>query len=256
MGLDRERVLELQRRGLRAWIGMLGRGSQGARLVERDRVSAAVVPACATRSIPNSVSYTDASALLDSLEDLARVYSEAGVEAWTVWVPEFDREAIAALEAAGHVFDGEPAAMALELDRFESPETGDLDWDATGSLEELGRLNDLAYGVTDRGYAPALVSSAGADALRIYRARADGEPACIAATIDHGEDLGFYFVATPPAYQRRGLASRLLAVALTEGADRGLRTSSLQASAIGEPVYRRLGFESSFRMNLYERRLR
>ena len=41
--------------------------------------------------------------------------------AWTVWVPEFDREAVELLEAAGHVFDGSPMAMSVELEGFERP---------------------------------------------------------------------------------------------------------------------------------------
>ena len=51
--------------------------------------------------------------------------------------------------------------------------------------------------------------------LRLYQARAGGEPVSVMATIDHaGDDLGIYLVATHPDHRGRGLASRLLAVAL------------------------------------------
>lgn len=256
MALDRDRVLALQRRGLRDWIAMLGQASEGARVFERDGVSAALVPASPQRSIPNSVSYTDPDALLGALDELERAYADAGIARWTVWVPEFEGETIAELEAAGHGFDGKPAAMALDLERVEPPELGDLDWDREGRPQDFGRINDLAYGLTGQGFSPALTRAPADRELRLYRARVDGEVASVAGTLDHGDDLGFYFVATLPRFRGRGLAGRLMAVALIEAAERGLRTSSLQASAMGEPVYRRLGYESPFRMHLYERRRR
>ena len=47
---------------------------------------------------------------------------------------------------------------------------------------------------------------------------------------------------------------RLTAVALADAQRRGLATSSLQASALGQPVYERLGFAGDFRLHMYERR--
>ena len=254
MGLDRDRVLELQRRGLREWIRFMGSCSAGARTLELDGVSAAVVPQSPKRSIPNSVTYIDPEALVRSLDELAAAYAAAGVEAWTVWVPDFDPEVIEALTAAGHDFDGKPAAMALELDGFDPPEIGELDWDADATVEELGRLNDVAYGFTKDGFGASLSSSAGRHSARVYRAQIGGETACVTATIDHGGDLGVYFVATAPEFRGRGLASRLLTAALLEARERGLKSSSLQASGMGEPVYRRMGYGSPFRLHLYERR--
>ena len=73
-------------------------------------------------------------------------------------------------------------------------------------------------------------------------------------TLDHGDDLGFYFVATDPDHRGRGLASRLISVAIGEARDRGLRTTSLQSSAMGRPVYERLGYGADFKIRMYERR--
>jgi GNAT superfamily N-acetyltransferase len=251
--IDRDRLLELQRRGLRDWIAAMGSASAGARLFERDGVAAAVVPACPDRSVANSVSSSDPAALAGLLDELADAYERAGVQAWTVWVPEFDSETIAALEAAGHAFDGKPLAMALELEGWRAPEIGELDWDRDVDPALLGRLNDLAYGLEPEiGVARAL-----ADPLpeyTLYQARVEGRPACVLATIDHGDDLGFYFVATDPGLRGRGLASRLMAVALADAQRRGIATSTLQSSALGQPVYERLGFAGGFRLHMYERR--
>lgn len=251
--IDRERLLALQRRGLRDCVAALGVSSPGARLFERDGVAAAVVPACPERSIANSVTFSDREALLGALDELAGLYADAGVVAWTVWVPEFDAETLAALAAAGHAFDGEPLAMACELDGWSAPPAGDLDWDRDVDPAILGHLNDLAYGLAPEvGMGRSLATPSAEMAL--YQARVEGRPACVLATMDHDDDLGFYWVATDPAFQGRGLASRLISVALAEARDRGLATSSLQASGRGQAVYERLGFEGGFRLHLYERR--
>jgi GNAT superfamily N-acetyltransferase len=251
--IDRDRLLALQRRGLRDWIAAMGAASPGARLFERDGVAAAVIPACPDRSVANSVTFSDPAALAGLLDELAEVYERAGVEAWTVWVPEFDAETIAALEAAGHALDGEPAAMALELDGWDPPEIGDLDWDRDVDPALLGELNDRAYGYEPAaGVARALTDPP--SEIVLYQARVDGRPASVLGTIDHGDDLGFYFVATDPQARGRGLALRLMAVALADAKRRGLATSSLQSSALGQPVYERLGFAGGFRLHMYERR--
>jgi GNAT superfamily N-acetyltransferase len=251
--LSRERALALQQRGLRDWTALLGSSSVGARVVERDGVIAAIVPACSQRSIVNCVAYADTAALATALDDLASVYDEAGIAAWTVWTPEFDREAIETLESEGHKFDGSPRAMSLDLAGFEAIETGDLDWDDDVDPADFGRLNDLAYGLAVETGLAASVSSP-APGLRLYQARVGGEPASVLGTIDHDLDLGFYFVATHPDHRGLGLASRLISVAIEEAKERGIETSSLQGSAMGQPIYRRLGYSDDFAVNLYERR--
>ena len=251
--IDRDRLLALQRRGLRDWIAAMGSASPGAKLFERDGVAGAIVPACPDRSIANSVTFSDPAALGGVLDELAGVYERAGVEAWTVWVPEFDAGSIAVLEAAGHVFDGKPLAMALELEGWDPPKLGDLDWDREVEPALLGELNDLAYGLEPEvGVARSL--SDPPPEVDLYQARIEGRPASVLGTIDHGDDLGFYFVATDPQFRGRGLALRLTAAALTDAKHRGLATSSLQSSALGQPVYERLGFAGDFRLHMYERR--
>lgn len=253
--MTRERALGLQQRGLRDWVAMLGSSSEGASLFERDGIAAAVVPACPQRSIPNSVTYTHADRLAGALDELASIYERAGVEAWAVWTPEFDREAIGALEAAGHFLDSSPMAMSLELGSFDGPEIGDLDWDNEVDPATLGPLQDLAYGLpVDAGVAAGLSAPPPDPDRRLYQARVGGEPVCVLVTMDHGSDLGFYFVATHPDHRGLGLASRLIAVAVGEGLERGLETSSLQGSPMGQPLYRRLGYGDDFKLELRERR--
>lgn len=251
--IDRDRALAIQQRAMRDFVRMLGSSAPGSSVYDGDRFAAATVPACAQRSITNSVAFSDASSLLDQLEPLAARYDEAGIAAWTVWVPDFDRETISALEAAGHAFDGKPQAMVLELESWEAPPIGDLDWDAEGSGEVAGPLNDLAYGIPPGdGIAAGVISPP--PYVSQYQARVDDDVACVLGTVDHDDDIGIYFVATHPDHRGEGLATRLMAAALADAQERGLRTSSLQSSAIGEPIYEALGYLPHFRLHMYERR--
>jgi GNAT superfamily N-acetyltransferase len=252
--MNDEQALALEKRALFDWLGILGSAAPESQLVDVEGVRGAIVPACPTRSIPNSVTYTDADSLEAGLEAVSAAYAEAGIEAWTVWVPDFDADAIELLTRAGHVYDGAPTAMTLELSDFEPREDAALEWSHAASPADLGRINDLAYGLpADTGMAAGL--AAPGPELTIYDARVGGEVVCVLGTADHGSDLGVYFVATDPRHQGVGLAGRLMRVALAAARERGLKTASLQSSARGKPVYEALGFVEHFQLQLYEKRL-
>ncbi len=252
--MDRSTAIELQRRSLAAFVRMLALGSQHAVLFERDGVLGSIVSACPDRSVINSVTYRDAGALEAALDELAAAHEQAGVRAWTVWVPEDERDAAALLEAAGHKLDATPMAMTLQLAGLPDPETEGLDWDAGATPADLGRLNDLAYGYEVPTFGAVIAELPPELPLRLYQARADGEPASVLGTLDDGDDCGVYFVATLKKHRGRGLARRLLHVALAEARDRGLRTSTLQATKLGYPVYARLGYDAICTLQMWERR--
>ena len=241
-----------QRRALRDWLRWLGGASEGGSVLELDGVMAAIVPAVPQRSIINSVVYETPAQLAAAYDTLAAAYDAAGIAAWTVWTPEHDAEAISLLTGAGHAFDGEPLAMVLDLGGWEPPDPDGLERDTDVTIADLGRINEEAYGEHAEGMAQAFARDPGG--IRYYGARSAGELACVLATIDHDDDLGVYFVATPERHRGQGHARRLLAAALTEGRERGLRTSSLQSSKLGQPVYERLGYRAHHRLHLYERR--
>ncbi len=246
---------ELQTQLIHAFARWMSSAHPRSSLFEAPGVTAAVVPASPSHSIPNSVGYDSHSELEAAYPELEERFDDSGIRAWTVWVPEADTAAESFLSERGHAFDGDPAAMVLHLDSWEPPVQGDLDWDSEATPQELAELNDLAYGhQPGDGMGAAMRDAPQDDSVRIYRARVNDETASVLGTIDVGTDAGVLFVATPPAMRGRGLSGRLLSQALLAARERGMKTSSLQASAMGFPVYERLGYEVQYRFRLLERR--
>jgi GNAT superfamily N-acetyltransferase len=250
--LASEWLARMQRSMEGAWRA-LGAGSKDARMIERDGVVAAVVPAVPERSVFNSVLYRTPENLAAARDELAGAYDEAGINAWTVWVPESDRASAELLRAAGHKLDATPRAMVLDLADLAEPDPGGLDWSADGSLTDLKRINDAAYGdppgTFERG-----IGNPPAETWRIYEARLVGRPASMLAVTDSEGDCAIWWVATLPEARGRGLAGRLLHVALAEARERGVRTSTLQATRMGRPVYERLGYRDIGELQMWELR--
>jgi GNAT superfamily N-acetyltransferase len=249
----REAWLERIRESMVAAWEMITRTTRGGRAIRRDGVFASIVPATPERSVMNSVIYSDREAMLGSLEELAHAYDEAGVNAWTVWVPEGDVEAATALERAGHAFDAEPRAMGMDLSRATEPGHGGIEWSRDCELITIGRINDAAYGYED-GTLESVISSLPVDRVHPYAAHVGGDPAAVMMTIDCGDDTEIAWVATTEVARGRGLATALMRQSLWDARDRGQRTATLQATKLGAPIYERVGFDDFGALHMWERR--
>ncbi|HEY1357660.1 MAG TPA: GNAT family N-acetyltransferase [Thermoleophilaceae bacterium] len=237
---------------MRMAFGSMPKTSEGGSTLRLDGVVAAVTPAVPERSLPNSVTYETEEALADALDELAEAYEEAGVQAWTVWVPEHHRRAADLLERAGHRLDANPTAMIAELSEIEPPREGDPEPAPRPVREDLGRVNDLAYGTTDSFQ--RLIGEGPADPAHTYVAQSDGEATACVASMDLDGDCSIWWVATVPQARGRGLAAGLMRQALADGRDRGCDVSTLQATKLGRPVYERLGYRAFGEIQMWERR--
>ena len=249
--MDDAILLERMLAGMRAWVRLLGRSSEGARVLEHEGVVGSCVPAVPERSVLNSVLYEREEALAATLDELADAYDKAGIEAWTVWVPEADRAAARGLEAAGHRLDASPRAMAAELTAL--PGAVEVDWAEPGDAATLAAINDAAYPYPGAPFTRAHQRFP-VGAGRVYVARVDGRPASCLMAVDHEGDCGIYWVATIPEVRGRGLAFGLMGHALAEARGRGCETTSLQATKMGAPVYTRLGYRVIGTLEMWERR--
>jgi GNAT superfamily N-acetyltransferase len=223
------------------------------RAIRRPGVTAALCRAIPHRSVFNSVVYRDPAALEAALPELARAYEDAGVLAWTVWTPAGDARARAALEASGHVLDATPQAMAAPLDEVEAGEGArGLDWERADGVDEMSAILAGAFGLERELTARVL---AGFERVaHIYLARRDGRPVACTAAFDVAGDCGIYWVGTLPEARGAGLATGLMRQALLDAHERGCTTTSLQATAMGRPVYRRLGYRELGVIEMWERR--
>lgn len=236
-----------------AWGG-LGPSTPGGWTVERPGLIASVVPAVPDRSVMNSVIYEDPFELAGALEELAEVYDQAGVLAWTVWMPAEDRRVSDVLSAHGHALDATPTAMVCDPAKVEPPTAGELELLPEPSFAQVAEINDRAYGYSDQPFTRAL-GQVPSDGVHLYVASVDGEPAaCLVAEDHHGTDCGIYWVATLSEARGRGLAGALMRQALVDASERGCRTSTLQATKLGQPVYERVGYRSIGTLEMWERR--
>jgi GNAT superfamily N-acetyltransferase len=82
----------------------------------------------------------------------------------------------------------------------------------------------------------------GLDGFEVYLGRAGGRDVTTAASFIVDGEVGIFNVATPAEYRGRGYGAAITDSAVRDGLAAGADLAYLQSSAIGESVYRRLGF--------------
>jgi GNAT superfamily N-acetyltransferase len=223
----------------------------GGEIIQDGDAQAAMVAASPNRSFFNSVFYEDTGNLIDALPRLARAYDDAGVNAWTVWIPAEDDVARAALEEAGHLLDATPRAMGLELSDLKVPDADPaLEISTEMDMEVVRSINEVAYGYAPGDF-PPIDPLPGTDC---YLARFDGETVGVLLTWDRGADTEITFVATLPEARGRGVAKRLLGFALAQQREAGKAASTLISTKLGFPVYSSLGYREVGGLEMWERR--
>jgi GNAT superfamily N-acetyltransferase len=237
-------------RSMRSFWAGFPPATRGGSVLELPGVQAAIVPAMPERSVVNCVVYDDAGALEAALDELAAAYDRAGVHAWTVWVHESDERAQAALAAAGNVLDAAPMGQGRELDGLEPPAPGELDLVDDPAPQDFDPIVTAAYGWP--GFAAAVESFP--PGFHAHVARHAGRPACCLGIWDAEGDAHVQLVGTVPEARGQRLAPRLLRLALVAARGRGCTTTTLQATAMGQPVYSGIGYRDLGRVQMWERR--
>ena len=80
----------------------------------------------------------------------------------------------------------------------------------------------------------------------------DGQPVATCTTFLHAGVAGLYTISTVPEARGRGIGGAITQFALQHASAFGYRVSTLQATRMGFPVYRRLGYETCAVFHEYE----
>lgn len=210
----------------------LASGSPGAELTRIDDAAIATFVHRPDRDFLNNVVLRRRPAdLAGTMATIEATYGRHEVDRFAVWVHESDAETAALLRERGYGFDSSTRTMAMPIDALVEVDRTKLDVAEPG-LEEFWAVDGLA------GLVPDLDPSAG----HFYVARLDGEDVAMLMAFDHAGDCGIYMVGTVDAARRRGIATALSAHAVAAARQRGCLTASLQATAMAEGAYARVGF--------------
>src|SRR4051794_36524712 len=240
-------LVSAQVEGQHAWYRTFE--SAGSELARFGSAQAVLTLARPERSLVNAVVYSDPDDV--PLDELAAFF--APVQAWCVWVqPGHDRLA-GACAARGMTIDATPMLMAAPLDEVDLSAREVPAEIGAGSWEEMGAINDAAYGLAPEHFAPVM-RRLSTDGYRLGVARCDGESIACAGVVVHRENAEVVFVATLPDARRQGLAAACMRTVLRAAAQDGCRTTTLEATAAGEPVYAAMGYESLGRYRMMESR--
>jgi ribosomal protein S18 acetylase RimI-like enzyme len=144
----------------------------------------------------------------------------------------------------GRRAEGRPPPPGVELHRVGSAEDAADYW----------RVAKAAYASV--GFPPEIFSfyddhrGFGSENVAAFLARLDDRPVGIAMTIVSHGVAGIYWVGSAEEARGRGLGWAVTAAAVDAGFEMGAEVASLQASPMGEPLYRRMGFETIFSYRL------
>ncbi len=137
-----------------------------------------------------------------------------------------------------------PASVEIRLATNE-PDILDVSYVNSLGFEtlEVPREHTTAiFGVPHRLLSPQIIT---------YIAYQFGQPVSTAMVIMTELVAGIYWVSTTPQARGQGLGTICTSLASNAGWQRGARVASLQASPMGESVYRRIGYRSIERMKCY-----
>ncbi|MBB6673641.1 GNAT family N-acetyltransferase [Cohnella nanjingensis] len=265
MSIPLQRLKTASKDNLIAYMSALGRHVPGfectrdGRLI---RISADMPYPMFNRILETPTDLT-AAALTSLIQRVQARYARRGSPMmWIDWDGEENPELAERLLGTGFALSGRIPGMGLALAEFkeEMPAIPGLAISSLTKAEEFEvykAVSAQTFGLPLPLNA-LLVDAIAGEALRgdgrtvSYLAELDGVPVAIATSFNQGEVAGIYNVGTLPSVRGKGIGRAVTVHAVREARDAGASLAVLQASKMGEPVYRRIGFQDGLMIGLYQ----
>lgn len=170
---------------------------------------------------------------------------------YTLHVRDLDEDAelVEVATAAGLLALGGSPAMVCRAALDPVDPTLDLRWvGGGGRIEDALEISDRAY--QSLGMPEGVILEMSTDLAHLAEphvhtvvAHLDGAPVATAQVLLSHGIAGVYYVGTLEAARGRGLAEAVTRAVTNRGFELGAEFASLQASTMGEAIYRRMGYE-------------
>ena len=140
--------------------------------------------------------------------------------------------------------DYNPPGMAIRLGDEKQDHTIPNDL-RVEKVQDIGALREWLsfYSIFEFEMFEVLILS---PTVRLYVGKIDGKPVGASMMFLSSGVAGLYQVQVPQEYRRRGIGTAMTLAPMREARETGYEIAVLQASQMGEPVYRKIGFKSHF----------
>jgi ribosomal protein S18 acetylase RimI-like enzyme len=188
----------------------------------------------------------DSSTAFDDLRRAVEEVDAAGVPCWLEVLAGVAPSFEAAAERLGFRPEESISGMVLRRDELIPGPPVDVDVaraEEPAALSEAASVAAMGFEVPVELFGPLYTRRVSASPnVDVFVARIAGEAVSTAVAWRGDGGVGIYSVATPPGYRRRGFGRAVTEHAVRAGFAAGADLAWLQASSLGEPVYRAMGF--------------
>jgi ribosomal protein S18 acetylase RimI-like enzyme len=209
--------------------------------------------------ISAKMKYDDVKATVDSLQ--SKIDDRGAPALWWLGPQSTPEDLGALLEQHGLQRAGETPGMAADLAMVSSMTRASEDFViervSNVEMQELwARIAAIGTGFSDTATTAmaqleATLTDSQYRSQHRYIGFLDGAPVATSAMVLDSGVAGIYAVATIPEARRKGIGEIMTVMPLLEARQIGYRVGILQASSMGYPLYKRIGFRDVCKFNVY-----